>query len=114
MLPKNGRVSHALFATIMERGRSFHSLHFSFRVFFEKDPKLSRISVVVPKKVSSKAVFRNRLRRRVYPTIRQYKERLPKNGVGILFIKKDLGKLSLAEINTEVKDLLEKSFNIVL
>jgi ribonuclease P protein component len=114
MLPKNGRVSHALFATIMERGRSIHSLHFSFRYFFEKEPTISRISVVVPKKVSSKATFRNKLRRKIYPIVRIYKERLPHNAAGIVFIKKDIAQVPRIELIGEVKDVLQKAFNIVL
>jgi ribonuclease P protein component len=114
MIPKNGRVTNALFQTIMERGKSIHSLHFSLRYLFEEKPTISHISVVVPKKTAPKAVVRNKLRRKLYPIVRLYKHRLPNNAAGIMFIKKDISGTVPAELRDEVKAVLQKAFSIVL
>lgn len=118
MLSRDTRVSHTLFDTIMEHGKSFHTPFLSLRYYFLKDTAQnkdgSRISVSVPKKVSLKATYRNKLRRKLYPIVRLYKDRLPQGSASIVFVKKDIAELDSKKLQQEVKYILEKAFNVVL
>ncbi len=120
MLSRDRRVSHTLFDTIMEHGKSFHAPFLSLRYYFLptqtglKEAALACISVSVPKKVSLKATYRNKLRRKLYPIVRLYKDRLPYGSASIVFVKKDIAELDREKLQHEVKYILEKAFNIVL
>jgi ribonuclease P protein component len=52
------------------RGKSVHSQN--FKIFYMQNPKRQdyRMAVVVSKKISKSAVVRNRIRRRIYETVR--------------------------------------------
>jgi ribonuclease P protein component len=114
MLPKQRRVSQALFQEVMQRGKSFHAPHMSLRLLYKDGLTTSHFAVSVPKKVSSKAVERNRIRRRLYPLIRGYEQRLTFPAVAIFFAKNGSIDASRDVLQEEVKGLLSRAFNIVL
>ena len=58
MLPSKRKVTRALFKSVLEKGRSYASEHFSLRVVFLSQG-LTRFAIVVPKKVEKSAVKRN-------------------------------------------------------
>ncbi|MEX2013574.1 MAG: ribonuclease P protein component [Parcubacteria group bacterium] len=64
MLPKSRRIPRKLFKPLLASGRYFNSEHFSLRVGSVENE--ARLAVSVSKKVSPKAVVRNKVRRRVY------------------------------------------------
>lgn len=98
----------------MEHGKSFHAPFLSLRYYFLPAQAGSRISISVPKKVSLKAIYRNKLRRKLYPIVRLYTDRLPQGSASIIFVKKDIAGLDGEKLQHEVKYILEKAFNIVL
>lgn len=69
------------------RGFLVHSKHLSFRVS-RSNQKNFRLAVVVSKKVASSAVIRNRIRRRVFETIRT-QGRLDNTPIDLIIYVKD-------------------------
>ena len=67
MLPKSSRIPRALFKSLLESRQYFNSEHFSLRV---ASSDTVRVAVSVSKKISKKAVIRNKIRRRVYSAFR--------------------------------------------
>ncbi len=111
MLHKQRRVSTALFDEVMTKGKSFHSSHLTLRLLYKDGLDTSHFSVVVPKKVSIKAVVRNALRRRLYPIIRKFEARLTFSAVALIFIKTDISTVPHEELTEEVRMLLSRVFN---
>lgn len=69
MLPKNRRISRSDLKEVRGVGKSVNSSHFFLKVMHVDTP-VSKFAVSVSKKVSKKAVVRNKVRRRVYSVVR--------------------------------------------
>lgn len=69
MLSKQNRIPRKDFKYLLEQKRYFNSPNFTLR-FAKRENKSPQFSVSVSKKVSKKAVDRNRVRRRVYSVLR--------------------------------------------
>jgi ribonuclease P protein component len=65
-----------------------------------------RISVIVPKKVSARAVTRNSLRRRVYSLIRAEVD-IPQDVAILVFVKKDFARPDRPNIQAELQTLFK-------
>lgn len=87
----------------MQYGRALHSQNIWLK-YRKTGNDIGRFSVSTPKKVSKKAVVRNRARRRVYSVIK-----LQKGIEGIFFAKNDLESVSFASLTEEVASLLAKA-----
>jgi ribonuclease P protein component len=83
------------FEMVMKKGKMIHSPLFS--LYYLKGES-SAFAAVASKKVSKKAVIRNRNKRRVREILRKNKEMLP-SGSYILFIKKDLNAINHKEVS---------------
>jgi ribonuclease P protein component len=68
MLPKSIRFTSLLFDRVFRKAKR---VSFGSYLFLVSDSRLPHFSVVVGKKISKKAVVRNRLRRQLYEIIRQ-------------------------------------------
>lgn len=87
----------------MQSGKALHSENVWLK-YRKTGDSLGRFSVATPKKVSKKAVVRNRARRRVYSVI------VPPKGIqGIFFVKNDLEAVSFIQLTEEVASLLAKA-----
>lgn len=103
MLKRSTRLSKDLFSEVMQSGRSLHSENVWLK-YRKTGDSTGRFSVSTPKKVSKKAVIRNRARRRVYSVI------VPVKGIqGIIFAKNDLEQVSFKTLTDEVASLLAKA-----
>jgi len=81
------------------------SLRFSIR---PKD-KSFRVAVVVSRKVNKSAVVRNRIRRRIYETVRQSKV-IPQNSDLIFTVfSDDIVKMESSKLTKLVEELLNKA-----
>jgi ribonuclease P protein component len=108
MLPRHRRVPKELFKEIMRSGKSYHTPHLSLRWIKVAAQNVSRFSVVVPKKAEKHAVGRNYAKRVVYTALYPLELR----GIsGIFFIKKIFSKAEIAEIHTEINELLKRIDN---
>jgi ribonuclease P protein component len=114
MLPRKRRVTSTLFQEVMDKGRSFHSPHLSAKVLFKDNVGTGHLSAVVPKKVAAKATVRNNFRRRIYAIVRMFENRLPIQSAALIFVKKNISKLSIEELKEELRTLLAKAFVIEL
>lgn len=105
MFPKNQRITSREFLEIMKRGKNYHFPLFSLCQVsvYEK----SCFAVVASKKVSKKAVIRNRNKRRVREAFKKLLKK-PFSGALIVFIKKDLSSLSYSSLIEELKVVISK------
>lgn len=101
MLPKKNRLPTTTFDEVIKSGKRADS--FLFSLTFLPDQEKVAYSAVVSKKVASTATKRNALRRRIYEILHQFSL---KNGLGIVFAKKNAGTVTFLE----AKDDLEKLF----
>lgn len=89
---KNGQVVRSRFATLKSSTN--------------KHRKLSRIAVVISKKVLKSAVLRNRVRRRVYEYIRQQMPRLNDNyDLVVIVTASELLTMPADELTTQLEQL---------
>ena len=104
MLPRNRRIPRELFEVILKSGKKVDSKHFSLRTAPSKTP---RLAVSVSKKISKKAVTRNRIRRRTYSAVRNILTTLP-NKLFLLIARPGADKLKGEELKNELAELLSK------
>ena len=86
MFPKGRRVGTELFAQTLSRGRSARSASFTIRSLAAEGP--TKVSIVVPKKLTPSAVGRSALRRRYQATLEPTLSLLKPNLALIFFITK--------------------------
>jgi ribonuclease P protein component len=77
MLKKSERIPRSLFGTILTSDFKLNTKNFFIRVAPTMDH--ARVAVSVSKKVSKKAVVRNKIRRRVYSALRSELKKLKPN-----------------------------------
>ena len=110
MLPKNKRVPRALFKAILEEKNFQNSPHFSLR--YSKKLGETRFAVSVSKKVSKKAVVRNKIRRRAYESLKTFANKTSP-GLYLVIAKNGADKTKRQELDTEIKELFLKGGLIV-
>ncbi|MGB3922012.1 MAG: ribonuclease P protein component [Minisyncoccia bacterium] len=104
MLPRNRRISRELFEVILKFGKKVDSKYFFLRT---APSKTARLAVSVSKKISKKAVVRNKIRRRTYSVVRELLPALPKK-LFLLIAKPGTDKLRGEELKNELAELLSK------
>ena len=103
------KVTRDLFATVLAKGRIYHSPHLSFRIHTTSQEETSAFSFVVSKKVARLAVSRNRLKRRGRSVIKKIEHCIHKPYIGAFFFKKGSVKISFQELEEEILQLLKKA-----
>lgn len=106
MLPKKERLSRSEFNRFFSVGKRLHTPLFT--MVYVPDSVL-HASVVVPKKVSTKAVVRNKIRRQIYDIVRQHRSRLRTQGVFIFLVKPAVGGASYEMLKKEVVASISKT-----
>ena len=99
------RVHSEEFEEVLKKGKMIHSPLFSLSVL--KNSKKA-YAVVASKKVSKKAVVRNKNKRRVRHALKKITTSLPTASY-IVFIKKDLTAISYTELTLELSKLCERA-----
>lgn len=105
MLPSSRRVPRALFKEIIEGGKYSNAQHFSLKSA-RGGGKPARIAVSVSKKVSKKAVVRNKIRRRAYSALSALISRIDP-GLYLVSAKPGAEKLGRKELEGELKQLFK-------
>ncbi len=105
MLPRKERLSRQEFNRFFSLGKRLHSP--GLTAVYAAHPAL-HVSVVVPKKVSPKAVQRNKIRRRIYDIVRRYRTERGTRGVFIFITKPAAAGAPYAELQKEVHSLLSR------
>jgi len=94
MLPKKNRVDKKAVEKIFSVGKFVNSTNISLKFFTTpKGKELPKISFIVPKSVSKKAITRNLMRRRGYAVIKKYMNDIPLGFVGVFVFNKKSGNL---------------------
>lgn len=95
------------FKEVFSKGRTVYSNPINIR-FFWRDVNERRVGIIVSKKVSKKAVTRNRVKRVLREQMREKIERVQR-GIDIIIIaKRDILKLNFKEINISLEEVLKK------
>jgi len=115
MILKRNRADKKAIEIVFKTGKSFSSPNLNFKFILNNNSNIPRISFIVPKTVSKKAVKRNLLKRRGYNILRKYISQLPAGVIGILVFKKyqasPIGlrpREDILIIENEIKNLLNK------
>ncbi len=104
MLPKKERLSRDAFSRFFSMGKRHHSP--SLQVVYTPYESL-HVSVVVPKKVQKSAVKRNKIRRRIYDIVRNYRKERGIQGVFIFLAKATIIELAYVQMKEEVQKQIE-------
>ena len=110
MLKKKERLNREQFSRSFSLGRRIHSPLFT--LVYEPTKKLG-VAVVVSKKVARKAVLRNKIKRRVYNSIRVQLQHASRTGTFIFLVKPSVLKHSYQEITAEIQVLFKKTEKII-
>lgn len=106
MLSKKHRISKTDFHKLIKPDKILRSSCLTARVFSSANLKKAKFSVSVSKKIEKQAVWRNKIRRLVYDTIRKHGESFSKPFfIHFIFNAKPA---DLEVISTEITKLLEK------
>lgn len=110
MLSSKKRVQKTIFTKISFGGKVIQSPYFSIKFVKNTDFSLkeSRFSVVISKKIVSKAVSRNLIKRRVYSCIKEMIYDIKPSFIVIFYIKKEILGISFANLKKEIKKTFEK------
>lgn len=109
MLPKARRIDKTTFKTLNGRGMSYHSPLLFLSVYTQSEQLPSRFAVLCSKKVSAKAVDRNRQRRRVYRSLQGILSSIKPGYFGIVTLKKEAKESSFAELDVVIKNTLKQA-----
>lgn len=86
----------------------FYSNNFVLR-FIKNNDNISCFAVVVSKKISLKAVIRNKIRRRIYEIIRLNMNNFKKGFNVIVFVKKGVLEIEYQELEKELLYIFKKA-----
>ncbi|MHB1316900.1 MAG: ribonuclease P protein component [Minisyncoccota bacterium] len=109
MLPKARRIDKTTFKTLTGRGSTFSSPLLFLSVYRQIENKPTRFAVLCSKKVSPRAVDRNRQRRRVYRSIQGIVSKIQSGFFCVFTIKKEGKESSFVQIDQFVKNLLDQA-----
>jgi len=108
MLAKVTKISKKRdFDIIFKKGKSANGV-FLILKFAKNNLKVNRFAFIVSKKVSQKAVIRNKIRRRLFESVKEVKGGVENLDFVFIALPKTKDK-NFSEIKTEVKKLLSKA-----
>jgi ribonuclease P protein component len=110
VLPNQNRLRRREdFAKVYAKGDRYRGTYLSLRILLDGNDPLTRIGIVVSKKVSKLAVTRNRFKRQLRAIFRQLLSQL-KNGLQIVVTVTTVqSKPSYQELWDDLKNLLAKA-----
>ena len=107
MLKRQNRINRKLFQSILKKSKIYSDDFFTVR-FLQDGGSFPRAAVSVSKKVSTLAVARNLMRRRVIAILERHLANIKKNSSILLFPKKTTADLSFEALEREILHLLKK------
>lgn len=109
MLPKARRIDKTTFKTLTGRVMSYHSPLLFLSVYKRNNNTPTRFAVSCSKKVASRAVDRNRQRRRIYRSIQTILLHVLPGFFCIFTLKKEGKQSEYVQIEEVVKNLLQQA-----
>ncbi|MGL4951535.1 MAG: ribonuclease P protein component [Mycoplasma sp.] len=106
MKKQNRVLKNIEFRNVLKKGKRYYS--HSFKIYFVRNTiDLFQIGISVSKKVSKLAVVRNKVKRRIDASIREYY--IPNENIKVIFIcNPGIENKSYDEINEEVSNFFKK------
>jgi ribonuclease P protein component len=114
MLPQNRRLPASLLLPALKKSTVFSSDHLTLRVHRlvqEEQKKPARIAIITPAKINKSAVDRHLSKRKISAYLEKDLNLIKPGQYLIWQIKKDITKLSSADLAQEIKSLLIPSSN---
>lgn len=108
MPPRSSRIPRKLLAGITKSSKRLFSRHFTIFLAPNQETQGPKVAVSVSKKVSKKAVVRNRVRRQAYNFINTILPQLP-NKLFLISAKPGAEKLKFKDLSIELAELIKKS-----
>lgn len=96
---------------VLRKGRSVRDGPFQLKFAQTTNSNKSRYAVIVSKKVSKQAVARNRIRRRVYESLRAlHTEQKPAMDIIVTVYSDSVLKTSAGELSEQLQALLDRAY----
>jgi ribonuclease P protein component len=109
MLSKKNRLTAETdFKEVLSRGKTVQGKIFTLKYLQKGDEASTRIGVVVSKKVSKLAVYRNKARRRLKEALRRNVKNLKPGFMAVFLVKKEVLFSDYRTIEAESSELLYK------
>lgn len=95
---------------VYQRGKNYRAPLMTLKVSTRNTNRPFRVAVVVSKKVSKSAVVRNRIRRRIYESVRTMPDKnLPGRDMVFTVHSDSLASIDDKKLKNDLSDLIEKS-----
>lgn len=108
MIPKKNRLTSLFFKNPFKKGKNVDSVSFSLK--YNKENKENYgVSVVISKKVASKATERNLLKRRFLSVVFNNKNLLKQGYSYVFYLKKDIKNTIFSDLEKEIRFILLKN-----
>ena len=109
MLPKPFRLPSHRIPILLKNGKRMHSMLCSLIILQKKSDETSQFAVIIPHKLSKKAVLRNRTKRLLVETIHHQLPTLTNGFDVIVMAKKILATEKLQDVEPQLVLLLQKT-----
>src|SRR5689334_5870866 len=101
---------HGSLKGVYSRGHTVRSSHISLKFIGRSPSRPYRVAVVVSRKVHKSAVVRNRIRRRIYETVRQVdKDLLAGRDLVFTVFSEQVAEIEAAKLTATITGLLRKT-----
>jgi len=108
MLSKENRLRGYRIPVILKQGRRVHS-EIASLILIPNESQETHIGVIVPIKLSKRAVQRNRTKRLIYEVLRQNWSKMKIGFDIIVMARKLLREEKLSDVEQPIQDLLQKA-----
>lgn len=109
MLPKKYRLAdRQMFRKVLAVGSRVSGKFFLLAFVNGVNLDGPKIGVIISRKISKKAVVRNRIKRVVYDSVRKFLESIPKESVLVFLAKKLVAEATSKEVSNDVYGIMGK------
>ena len=113
MLPKKNRFPLRIaFKKLQESGRIIHSRSFSLLFSENQETKVSRFAFIISKKISKKAVVRNRYKRIISSEVNNFLGKFSPKVDGVFLVKRAIIQVESDSVRAEVRKVLSEAGRI--
>lgn len=107
MLPKKYRLAdRQMFGEILSKGGRINGNFFLLTSLHTAGTEWPRVGVIISKKISKKAVVRNRIKRVVYDSVRKFLEEVSKENTLVFLAKKPVAEATSEEVSSDIDSIM--------
>jgi len=107
MLSKKYRIPKSLIALTIKRGFSVYTTNLTLK-YLPYKTEIPLFAFIIPKKVSKRAVVRNKLKRRVKAVIKNILNNIKDNHSYVIMFKPSVNELNFNDLEKELTELFNK------